>query len=196
MWQYHGIQACKPLETSTGSQRPLQPLTPDIPIHHQRIGKKVSGLRGVHRESCPWKRKPSDFPTFHQLALAAFTRHQGKYFWSLNFYSTSQVKKQNEARYGYGHAGWEVWWGTTPRQESAHCLAGVACPTSGAEAGLNFHFTVVKVCELLTTSWVSLAPGGDHSFPAEPMHTTLSDKARLLDFHATAEKDFHAVAWN
>lgn len=46
---YHGIQAPKQLETSTGSQRPMQemqPLTLDTPSHHQRAGK-VSGLRGV-----------------------------------------------------------------------------------------------------------------------------------------------------
>lgn len=62
---YHGIQAPEQLETSTGSQRPMQkmlPLTPDVPSPSGAV--KVLG--GMQRLLPPIEGE--DFPTFHQLA--------------------------------------------------------------------------------------------------------------------------------
>lgn len=97
----------RPLQEARDQCR-SEPLTLDVLSHHQRLGRSAASGEFSHPS------EHSDFPTFHQLVQAdCLYQPEGpplpheEYFRSLhllNFYGTSQVRKQN-CEYGYGPAG-------------------------------------------------------------------------------------------
>lgn len=103
-------------------KRTSETLTLDVLSHHQRLARSAAAGESSHPS------EHSDFPTFHQLVQAdSLYQPAGpplpreEHFQPLhllNFYGTSQVKKQ-KCKYEYSHAGLAQW-GIMPGPVSDH----------------------------------------------------------------------------